>query len=681
MSAMQALTIAIRTLLLMGAASAALALPALTGGEIAPTLARAVAPQEDPSNARVIVKYRDGPLTRPGARAASPRPQRAEALSQQLRLVLANGRVLGPRTQGLRASGLSSAQLATRLEAHPEVEWAVPDRRRRIRALPNDPYLGPGQTTITPTVGQWYLRAPEGAAISAINAVGAWTITNGSPAITVAVLDTGVRLDHPDLAGKLHPGYDFIDDTTTANDGGGRDADASDPGDWNNANECSAGEPASHSSWHGTQVAGLIGAATDNGIGMAGVGRNLMLLPVRVLGRCGGYDSDIIAGMRWAAALSSEVGIGTVVNLVNPHPARVINMSLGSSGSCDAPYREVLAELGAAGVTVVVAAGNANGLAVDSPANCPGAIAVAGLRHTGTKVGYSSLGPEVAISAPAGNCVNQVGTCLYPLLTTTNLGVTTPGENVYSDGSSSASLGTSFSAPIVAATVGLMLSANPTLTPAKLRTALQSSARAFPQDGADAAVTACHAPGRREQIECYCSTSTCGAGLLDAAQAVAAVALPLAIITVSSSAAQVGSVVQLNATDSSALGGRSIAAYQWSITAGAAIAAFSGVTNASSATLGTTAPGNVTVQLSVTDSSGAVASSSVSITVTAPVVVAPGPAASSLEAAPAAAAAKSGGGALDWPWLLVLAAALVGLRTSRPARAGADRSPVHRNAD
>ena len=107
--------------------------------------------------------------------------------------------------------------------------------------------------------------------------------------------------------------------------------------------------------------------------------------------------------MRWAAALSSEVGIGTVVNLVNPHPARVINMSLGSSGSCDAPYREVLAELGAAGVTVVVAAGTANGLAVDSPANCPGAIAVAGLRHTGTKVGYSSLGPEVAISAPAGS--------------------------------------------------------------------------------------------------------------------------------------------------------------------------------------------------------------------------------------------------------------------------------------
>ncbi|NDH51671.1 MAG: hypothetical protein EBY24_06725 [Betaproteobacteria bacterium] len=171
---MRAFTIAIRTLLLIAAASAAFGFPALAGEGIAPPFARTVAAQEDPSNARVIIKYRDGELTRSGARAGSPRPQHAAALSQQLRLTLANGRVLGPRTQGLRASGLSSTQLATRLATHPEVEWAVPDRRRRIRALPNDPYLGPGQTTITPTVGQWYLRAPEGAAISAINAVGAW---------------------------------------------------------------------------------------------------------------------------------------------------------------------------------------------------------------------------------------------------------------------------------------------------------------------------------------------------------------------------------------------------------------------------------------------------------------------------------------------------------------------------
>ncbi|MFM8637860.1 MAG: S8 family peptidase, partial [Betaproteobacteria bacterium] len=405
------------------------------GSEPGPRWARgpAVAVSEDPESARVIVKYKgDSPLRRVQSSAlaegaAAPAPRHAQRLSQTLRAPLTDGRVLGPHTQALRGQGLSSSELARRLRSLPEVEWAVVDERRRIHNLPNDPLFADNQRTVTPAVGQWYLRAPTAEAVSAINAVGAWVSTQGASSVVVAVLDTGVRPEHPDLQGKLHPGYDFIGldrsgAATTANDGNGRDNDPTDPGDWTNANECSAGEPASASSWHGTQVSGLIGAATNNGAGMAGAGWNVMVLPLRVLGRCGGYDSDIIAAMRWAAGLSQNVGVSTVLNVPNPFPARVINMSLGSQGTCTAAYQDVVNELRQAGVTVVAAAGNDTGLKVSVPANCPGAVAVSGVRHIGSKVGYSNIGPEVALAAPAGNCVNLQGTCLYPLLTTINLG-------------------------------------------------------------------------------------------------------------------------------------------------------------------------------------------------------------------------------------------------------------------
>lgn len=513
--------------------------PAQAAAEPGPRWARvaptAGASAEDPEVARVIVKYRaDSPLRRvqsaaAGESAAAPTPRHAARLSLAIRAPLSDGRVLGPHTQSLRGQGLSSSELARRLSSLPDVEWAVVDERRRIHNLPNDALFAENQRTATPAVGQWYLRAPTAEAVSAINAVGAWTSTTGSSSVVVAVLDTGVRPEHPDLQGKLHPGYDFIGldrggVATTANDGNGRDSDPTDPGDWTNANECSAGEPASPSSWHGTQVSGLIGAATNNGVGMAGAGWNVMVLPLRVLGRCGGYDSDIIAAMRWAAGLSQNVGVNAVLNVPNPYPARVINMSLGSQGTCTAAYQEVVNELRGAGVTVVAAAGNDTGLKVSVPANCPGALAVSGVRHVGSKVGYSNIGPEVALAAPAGNCVNLQGTCLYPLLTTINLGQRQAGANGYSDGSNY-SVGTSFASPLVAATVGLMLSVDPTLTPSKIREILQATVRPFPTSRPLAAgedpVLACRAPDDRDQLECFCTTTTCGAGMLDAGAAVA----------------------------------------------------------------------------------------------------------------------------------------------------------------
>lgn len=500
--------------------------------------AAAAAAESSPAGARVIVQFKPGASVL--AKAALPGPNgvarsRAELLAKRLGVRLTAGAEVSDRMQVVKAAEVSSEALARRLAADPDVEFAVPDERRRAHAAPNDPLYGPGVPGNGPASGQWYLRAPGPEFASSIDVERAWSMTIGSPDVVVAVLDTGVRFDHPDLqpvsaGGNLLPGYDMIHDVDRANDGDGRDPDASDPGDWLTQAEvtqpggpffeCEQGESAS--SWHGTKVSGLIAALTNNGVGMASVGRTVRVLPVRVLGKCGGYDSDIIAGMRWAAGLSIP-GVP-----LNAHRARVLNLSLGSEGGCSFAYRSAVDEVLATGAVVVASAGNRAGGAVGAPGNCSGVIAVAALRHVGTKVGFSNLGPEVALSAPGGNCVNVApgSRCLYPILTTDNDGDTAPGSATYTD-SFRISVGTSFSAPLVAGTAALMLVANPSLTPAQVRSFLQGTSRPFPRAGASA-VPACTAPrfdamGEPiDQLECHCTTSTCGAGMLDAGSAVQA---------------------------------------------------------------------------------------------------------------------------------------------------------------
>lgn len=526
---------------------------------LTPLFAHAASAPAGAQNARVIVKFKaESALLRKSA-ASADQAQRDQALALGARvgLPMRAGFGIGERTQVVFVPGMSSEALAQRLAAEKDVEYAVPDRRKSRAAVPNDPLYATGGAPNTgnltggPVAGQWYLKPPSTALLSAINAQSAWDVpaTTAVP-VVVAVLDTGMRADHPDLAGKLLPGFDFVgpdradngavivpNTFRTSRDGDGWDNNPADEGDFITLTEANTqgdlfyactqpdgngGYLEEFSSWHGTQVSGIIGAATDNGAGMASVGRErVRVLPVRVLAKCGGWDSEIIAGMKWAA------GIAVPGATTNANPARVLNLSLGGSGSCSAAYQDAVSQINALGVAIVASAGNGRGLAVSEPANCTGVIGVGGVRHEGDKVGYSDIGPQLSLSAPAGNCVNTGDTdpCLYPILTTANQGLREPvthaaGGSVYTD-AFYATIGTSFSAPLVAGTAAVMLSVNPNLTPVQVRQMLMSTTRPFPVYND---IPNCRAPDANFQDQCNCTTTTCGAGMLDASAAVRAAA-------------------------------------------------------------------------------------------------------------------------------------------------------------
>jgi serine protease len=615
--------------------------------------------RSDPEGAaveQIIVQWRKSSASSAEAKAAAASFKTGVALRRKA-AISADMEVLALE----RALSKSEADsLLAQLATSPDVEFAVADERRYAHAAPSDPLLAL----------QWYLLSAQP---GATRMEAAWDVTMGSATSVVAVLDTGVRFEHPDLGraqtgGKLLPGFDFISNAAVANDGGGRDGDPTDPGDWltaaetqqppfNTSNCLEPGQSQRNSSWHGTRVASLIGAMTNNAQGMAGGGWSTLILPLRVLGKCGGSDSDILAAMRWAAGLVVP-GIP-----VNPTPAKVINLSLGATGACSAAYQTAIPEITAQGALVVASVGNEGG-PVGSPANCPGVLGVTGLRHAGTKVGFSSLGPQAAIGAPGGNCVNTVisppdSPCEFSIVVATNTGATTPASSTYTD-QFNFNVGTSFAAPLVAAAAALMHAANPQLEPASLAGALRRTASPFPATSTTTSAV-CRIPGGPADIqnqECICTTQTCGAGMLNAHAAVLASQRLFAIVQAPGTI-DVGVATQLDARASFAPSGRRIIAYRWSVLditgATPAIAELSQALT----TLQTTGPSQFTLRLVVTDDLGGEDAADLAIATSAPLTPSPSP---SPAPTPSPAAPRGGGGGAT---SLLLIAALLAAACAR----------------
>ncbi|MBO1254929.1 S8 family serine peptidase [Alteromonas sp. 5E99-2] len=332
-----------------------------------------------------------------------------------------------------------------------DVIYAEEDKLMQHYLVPNDPLYS----------SQWHYYQQS----TSINAEDAWDKATGDGVI-VAVLDTGY-VAHADLVGNILPGYDMISDAFMANDGNGRDSDARDTGDGTAANECGSGSRASSSSWHGTHVSGTIAAVTDNNLGVAGVAYDAKIVPVRVLGKCGGFTSDIADGIVWASG-GNVAGIPS-----NPNPAQVINMSLGGSGSCSQTYINAINTARNNGTTVVVAAGNSNVNASSAvPANCPGVISVAATGPTGAKASYSNFGSVVDVAAPGGDLAfGQTS----GVLSTLNTGTAGPSADSYEYYQ-----GTSMATPHVAGIAALLYELDPSITPDEVESIIVDTANSFP---------------------------------------------------------------------------------------------------------------------------------------------------------------------------------------------------------
>jgi len=428
---------------------------------------------------------------------------------------------------------------AERLRTDPDVEWVVVNefvKRQSLASnnIPDDPGYLVGDTNSPNTgSGQVWLQSRGGANLGLADFPGGWSFINTwsqshtLQPVVVAVLDTGI-LPHPDLAGRLLQGYDFVSRDLAAGDGNGVDSDPTDEGDWVSGPDaatlgggCTA-EP--FSSWHGLGIAGMLAANTDNFTDGAGIlaqlkgpgGGSALLMPVRVAGKCGAIVSDIIEGMLWAAKVSYQGAPALPTNR-----ARVINLSFGGDGACSSSdptgqlYLQTIATLANNGVLVVAAAGNGDNsgnpgyVAPALPANCPGVLAVTALNQQGYKASYANMVSDgVAVAAGDGGDAG--------IYTTDNTGTTIP-SSIYGMTQWD---GTSFAAPQAAGVAAMMLAVNPSLSVQQLLDLIKStSIHAFPSG----AWSACDP--NVPQANCACRTSaplTCGSGILNAPQAIAA---------------------------------------------------------------------------------------------------------------------------------------------------------------
>lgn len=356
-----------------------------------------------------------------------------------------------------------------RLALDPGVAYVEPDRVVKPAALTFDDVLYKQGY-------QWNLTSRY----AGINALPAWEMAYAQPR-KIAVLDSGI-IPHPDFL--YFGGYDFVSDLAMANDGNGRDASPLDPGDWAAADACGAGSPATDSSWHGTLVAGIAAAYGNNGAGIIGLAYDATIQPVRVIGRCGGYVSDLADAIAWT-------GGATVPGIpVNPHLPSVINLSLDSAGTCGTTLQAAIDLAVGKGIAVVAAAGNSGEDASGhQPANCNNVIAVGATSRRGDLTAYSNFGAAVDVLAPGGDSGGLIPSTWNNSTTSYVL------KPIYA-----LAAGTSMAAPQVAGVVALMQTAKPGITPAEIEAALKSTARP--------PMLPCQVP--------------CGAGIVNAAAAVGA---------------------------------------------------------------------------------------------------------------------------------------------------------------
>lgn len=339
----------------------------------------------------------------PGKAPAPPTAERGTVLVRGDGLAAAvrdAGGRLGPPVAGTGFRRVTGARRAVirRLRADDRIADVVPNRRRRAAAEPDDPWLAK-------TGRQDHLRAlrlPE-----------AWDRTHGA-GVRIAVVDSGVDLDVPDLEGRLLPGIDLVDGDQRPDDHNG----------------------------HGTMTAGVAAAATDNGEGIAGVAWAASILPVRVLDEDGaGFDDDIAAGIAWAA----------------DHDADVILLALGGPGDSDV-LREAVGYATGRGAVVVAAAGNDASDEPNFPAAIREVIAVSATDTSGVFAWFSTRGEWVDVAAP-GLDVMATDISEGPI------GTYTAGD------------GTSLSAALVAGVAALVRAQQPTWTPARVAERLRETAQ------------------------------------------------------------------------------------------------------------------------------------------------------------------------------------------------------------
>ncbi|HEX8869249.1 MAG TPA: S8 family serine peptidase [Lentzea sp.] len=399
---------------------------ALLGAVMALTVTplTAVAQDEEPEQ-EIIVKFREG-------------ASRGDALEKS------RTRAVADATDGAEVLASRDAAESIRvLLARGDVEYAEPNIVLETTAVPNDP-MWPQQ---------WHYWE----AVGGINLSPAWDLGPSGAGQRVAVIDTGRTL-HPDMTNYIG-GYDFISNAATAKDGNGRDANPTDQGDWTVAGQCGAAHP---SSWHGLHVAGTVAATRNNLTGVTGVAPSAKVVPVRVLGTCGGTLADIAAGIVWAAG-------GAVPGVpANLYPAKTLNLSLGGpSAACPVTLQNAInTARNVLGATVVVAAGNsAANASGTTPANCVGVITTGATDRAANRASYANFGATIEICAPGGETSPVVAN---GVLSTMNAGATVPAASIYKHYQ-----GTSMATPHVAGVVALMQHARaqagkPFLTPAQV---------------------------------------------------------------------------------------------------------------------------------------------------------------------------------------------------------------------